>query len=85
MSLVRIGEHNQGSSTITMQVVRNFFRPSRGPSGVKFTELLLSIHIEHSFTKEVILGLYLNKIFFSHRAYGVLAAVALYYDKQLRR
>jgi len=83
MSLVRIGERTQGGSTITMQVARNFFLSPERTFRRKFAELLLSIHIEHSFTKEEILELYLNKIFFGHRVYGVSAAAALYYDKQL--
>jgi len=78
MSLVRTGERTQGGSTITIQVARNFFLSRKRTFQRKFAELLVSIHIEHSFTKEEILKLYLNKIFFSHRAYGVSAAAALY-------
>jgi len=83
MSLVRTGERTQGGSTITMQVARNFFLSPERTFRRKFAELLLSIHIEHSFIKEEILELYFNRIFFGHRVYGVSAAAALYYDKQL--
>ena len=83
MSFVRTGERTQGGSTITMQVARNFFLSREKTFQRKFAELLLSIHIEHSFTKQEILERYLNKIFFGHRAYGVSAAAALYYGKQL--
>ncbi|WP_256091505.1 penicillin-binding protein 1A [Candidatus Thiosymbion oneisti] len=83
MSFARTGERTQGGSTITMQVARNFFLSREKTFQRKFAELLLSIRIERSFTKEEILELYLNKIFFGHRAYGVSAAAALYYGKQL--
>ena len=85
MNFVQTGERTQGGSTITMQVARNFFLSREKTFQRKFTELLLSIHIERSFTKEKILELYLNKIFFGHRAYGVSAAAALYYNKPLEK
>lgn len=83
MSYARTGERSQGGSTITMQVARNFFLSREKTFQRKFAELLLSLHIERTLTKEEILELYLNKIFFGHRAYGISAAAALYYDKTL--
>jgi len=83
ISYIRTGERSQGGSTITMQVARNFFLSREKTFQRKFAELLLSLHIERTLTKEEILELYLNKIFFGHRAYGVSAAAALYYGKTL--
>ncbi len=83
VSYARTGERSQGGSTITMQVARNFFLSREKSFQRKFAELLLSLHIERTLTKEEILELYLNKIFFGHRAYGVSAAAALYYGKTL--
>lgn len=92
VNLYQTGERSQGGSTITMQVARNFFDdmlpdeeilPTEKTFRRKLTELLLSLHIEHTLTKLEILELYLNKIFFGHRAYGLSAAAALYYDKGL--
>jgi len=83
LSYVRTGERSQGGSTITMQVARNFFLSPEKTFQRKFAELLLSLHIERTLSKQDILELYLNKIFFGHRAYGVSAAAALYYDKTL--
>jgi penicillin-binding protein 1A len=83
LSYVRTGERSQGGSTITMQVARNFFLSRQKTFQRKFAELLLSLHIERNLSKQEILELYLNKIFFGHRAYGVSAAAALYYDETL--
>ncbi len=84
LSFLRTGERRQGGSTITMQVARNFFLSREKTFHRKFSEILLSLHIERTLTKQEILELYLNKIFFGHRAYGISAAAALYYDKPLR-
>lgn len=83
MSFLRTGERSQGGSTITMQVARNFFLSREKTFQRKLAELLLSLHIERTLAKEEILELYLNKIFFGHRAYGISAAAALYYGKTL--
>jgi penicillin-binding protein 1A len=83
INYIRTGERTQGGSTITMQVARNFFLTREKTFQRKLAELLLSLHIERTLTKEEILELYLNKIFFGHRAYGISAAAALYYGKTL--
>lgn len=77
------GERSQGGSTISMQVVRNFFLTPEKSFRRKLTEALLTLHLEQALTKEEILELYLNQIFFGHRAYGISAAAALYYNKPL--
>ena len=83
VSLIKTGERQQGGSTITMQVARNFFLTPERTFMRKFKEILLALKIENEFTKEDILVLYLNKIFFGHRAYGVRAAAQVYYGKQV--
>jgi len=85
VNYIKTGDRSQGGSTITMQVARNFFLSPEKTFRRKFAELLLSLHIERNLSKEEILELYLNKIFFGHRAYGISAAAALYYDKSLDR
>ncbi|NNJ84226.1 MAG: peptidase, partial [Gammaproteobacteria bacterium] len=77
--LVRTGEKGPGGSTITMQVARNFFLGREKTYLRKANEILLALRIEQEFTKEEILALYLNKIFFGQRAYGVGAAAQVYY------
>ncbi len=83
MSFASTGSKAQGGSTITMQVTRNFFLSPEKTFQRKLAEILLALHVESTLSKEEILELYLNKIFFGHRAYGISAAAALYYDKPL--
>ncbi len=79
--LLLTGERRQGGSTITMQVARNFFLSSEKTFTRKFSEIFLSLRIEHELTKQEILELYLNKIYMGNRAYGVGAAAMVYYGK----
>jgi len=79
MELVRTGEKRQGGSTITMQVARNFFLSSEKTYLRKLTEIFLALKIERHLSKQEILELYLNKIYFGHRAYGIAAAAQVYY------
>ncbi|MBK1642261.1 peptidase [Chromatium okenii] len=83
LSYLETGEKTQGGSTITMQVARNFFLSPQKTFQRKLMEVLLTLHIEQHLTKEDILELYLNQIFFGHRTYGIVAAAALYYDRPL--
>lgn len=83
LALVTTGTRAQGGSTITMQVTRNFLLSSEKTFQRKLAEVLLTLQVERTLTKEQILELYLNQIFFGHRAYGISAAAALYYDKEL--
>jgi penicillin-binding protein 1A len=82
-AVVQAGEATQGGSTITMQVARNFFLTREKTVKRKLTEILLAMEVEKTLSKEEILELYLNKIFFGNRAYGVSAAAELYYGKTL--
>jgi len=73
-----------GGSTITQQVARNYFELSRDVDySRKLKEMLLALKMERELSKDEILGLYLNKIFFGHRAYGIAAASEFYYGKKL--
>ncbi len=83
VSVAKSGEATQGGSTITMQVARNFFLTRDKTIKRKLTEILLAWKLESALTKEEIVSLYLNKIFFGHRAYGVAAAAEFYYQKPL--
>lgn len=79
VELIRTGEKRQGGSTITMQVARNFFLSAEKTYLRKLTEIFLALKIERDLSKQEILELYLNKIYFGHRAYGVAAAARVYY------
>jgi penicillin-binding protein 1A len=83
VQLALTGTKSQGGSTITMQVARNFFLSPQKTYTRKLKEILLAMKIEHELDKEKILDLYLNKIYFGNRAYGVAAAAQVYFGKNL--
>ena len=83
VALVRSGRKEQGASTITMQVARNFYLSRKKTFSRKIREILLALKIDRKLPKDRVLSLYLNKIFFGNRAYGVGAAAAVYYGKPL--
>jgi penicillin-binding protein 1A len=76
-------EKAQGASTITQQAARNMFLTLDKTWRRKLAELFVTWRMEREFTKEEILGLYLNVIFFGQRAYGVAAAAEAYFGKSL--
>ncbi len=77
--LITRGTKEQGASTITMQVARNFYLTRKKTFSRKLNEMLLALKIEKELSKDQILELYLNKIYFGKRAYGVQAASYVYY------
>ena len=83
VELMRNRSISQGGSTITMQVARNFYLSRHKTFRRKLKEILLAIKIDRHLSKERILELYLNKIYFGHRAYGVATAAMVYYGKPL--
>lgn len=83
VSLILTGEKDQGGSTITMQVARNFFLTRKKTYLRKINEILLALKIEKELSKQEILELYLNKIYFGKHAYGVAAAAEVYYGVTL--
>ncbi len=82
-AVVTSGRKVQGASTITMQVARNFFLSKKKTYKRKIKEILLALKIDKEFSKDKILELYLNKVYFGKRAYGVAAAAKVYYGKDL--
>src|SRR5215475_14921832 len=77
------GHKTQGASTITMQTARNVFLTLDKSYRRKLQETFVTYGMEHEFSKEEILGLYLNVIFLGQRAYGVTAAAETYFGKSL--
>ncbi|OQW90449.1 MAG: hypothetical protein BWK79_19845 [Beggiatoa sp. IS2] len=84
LNLIKTGEVQQGASTITMQLARNMFLTRQRNIVRKMKEILYAQKMESELTKEEILELYLNKIYFGHRAYGIKAAAQIYYGKDLQ-
>ncbi len=80
---VRARRKAQGASTITQQVVRTFYLGPEKTFSRKFKELLLARRLEQNLSKEEILFLYLNQIYFGHGRYGIQEASRLYYGKEV--
>lgn len=81
--ILKSGAIQSGGSTITQQLARDFFLTRKQIFSRKFNEILLSLEIERKFTKEEILELFNNKMFFGNRAYGLQAAAQIYYGKDI--
>src|SRR5689334_14366733 len=76
-------EKAQGASTITQQAARNMFLTLYKTWRRKLAELFVTWRMEREFSKQEILGLYLNVIYFGQRAYGVAAAAETFFGKSL--
>ncbi len=74
---------SQGGSTITQQLARTLFLSRKKTFTRKIKEALLSLRIEQVLTKDRILELYLNEIYFGNGAYGVQAAAQAYFGKDV--
>ncbi|MDH5432673.1 MAG: penicillin-binding protein 1A [Gammaproteobacteria bacterium] len=83
INLVTTGTKSQGASTITMLVARNYYLTREKRFSRKITEMFLAWKIESELTKDQILELFLNKIPFGHRAFGLGAASQVYYGTTL--
>ncbi|MGD9841731.1 MAG: penicillin-binding protein 1A [Steroidobacteraceae bacterium] len=77
------GSRREGGGTITMQLARNMFLSPERSYQRKALEIISAWQIEHAFSKQEILTLYLNKIFLGQRAYGVGAAAQVYFGKSV--
>jgi len=71
---VKTGHWRQGGSTITQQLARNIFLTNNRTFGRKVKEGILALAIERKFSKDQILELYLNRVYFGGGAYGIDAA-----------
>ena len=79
---LRAGRARQGASTITQQLAKNVFLSQERTISRKLKELLLTLQIERNLSKDEILQLYLNQIYYGHSAYGVSAAAKVYFGKK---
>ncbi len=71
---IQRGHWVQGGSTITQQLARNIFLSSQKKFGRKVREWILALAMERKFSKDQILELYLNKVYFGGGSYGIDAA-----------
>ncbi|CAN7284574.1 PBP1A family penicillin-binding protein [Phenylobacterium sp. LjRoot225] len=79
------GRAAQGASTITQQLARNLYLSSDRTLQRKADELLYSIQLERTYSKQQILALYLSRIYFGSGAYGIEAASQRYFNKPASR
>src|SRR5207249_4399500 len=63
----------QGGSTITQQYVKNVYTGNQRTFGRKIKEAILAVKVDHRYSKDEILGRYLNTVYFGNGAYGVQA------------
>jgi penicillin-binding protein 1A len=77
------GQRPLGASTITQQLVRHFLLTNEVSVSRKIKEALLAYRIENQLSKDRILEIYLNEIYFGSGAYGVSAAADTYFGKTL--
>ncbi|MCX5742738.1 MAG: PBP1A family penicillin-binding protein, partial [Proteobacteria bacterium] len=78
---VRAGHSKEGASTITQQVVKTFFLTPEKTFKRKVQEIILARRVESKLTKNQILNLYLNQIYFGRGRYGVEEAARYYFGK----
>ena len=82
---LRAGRIVQGGSTITQQLAKNLFLTPARTYKRKSQEVMLAIWLEHMFSKDQILTLYLNRVYLGAGTYGVDAAAMRYFGKPVTR
>ncbi len=78
------GEFVEGASTITQQLAKTLFLTSRKTMVRKIKEAILAFQLERRYTKDEILELYLNQVYFGSGAYGVKSAAKMFFNKSVR-
>lgn len=71
----------EGGSTITQQLTKMLFLKPEKSLSRKIKEAIISVQIEKRYTKDEIMGMYLNQAYFGTRAYGIEAAAQTYFGK----
>jgi len=79
------GEIHGGASSLTQQLARSLYARIgfKQTYTRKLRELITAVQIEHTFTKEEILTMYLNTVYFGHGTYGLQAAATKYFNKRV--
>jgi penicillin-binding protein 1A len=81
---IRKGRFAQGASTLTQQLAKTLFLTPRKTLTRKLREAFLALQLERRYTKDEILSLYLNQIYFGSGAYGVASAARVYFGKPVK-
>ncbi len=77
------GQFTEGASTITQQLAKTLFLPPKKTIVRKIKEAFLAFQLERRYTKDEILELYMNQVYFGSGAYGVEAAARLFFGKSV--
>ena len=80
----KAGRIKQGGSTLTQQLAKNLFLTPKRTITRKYQEALLALWLEYKFTKQEILQLYLNRVYYGAGTYGIEAASQRYFHKSAR-
>ncbi len=80
---IKAGEFVEGASTITQQLSKTLFLTSRKTLVRKIKEAILAFQLERRYTKNEILELYLNQVYFGSGAYGVQSAAKIFFGKSV--
>src|SRR5919199_6976284 len=78
---LRSGTPQSGASTITQQLVKNTLLGPEPTAERKIKEAFLAMELTRRYTKDQILEMYLNEIFYGNQAYGIEAAAQTYFGK----
>jgi len=82
-SNIKAGGVVEGGSTITQQITKTMFLTPERTIFRKIREAILATRIEKNFSKDEILEIYLNQIYYGHSAYGVEAAALVYFGRHI--
>ena len=78
---VRVGRYVQGGSTLTQQLAKNVFLSPEKTIKRKTQEMMLSVWLEHEFTKPELLEMYMSRVYFGSGSWGAEAATRRYFGK----
>ncbi len=81
---IRAGKFVEGASTITQQLAKTLFLTQRKTIVRKLKEALLAFQLERRYTKDEILGLYLNQVYYGSGAYGIQSAASIFFGKTVK-
>ncbi len=81
---IRSGHKTQGASTITQQVVKTFLLTPEKTFKRKIQEIIIARRLEKALTKQEIMTLYVNQIYFGHGRYGIQEAARYYFGKDVK-
>lgn len=78
------GQFTEGGSTITQQLVKNLFLSQDKTVSRKIEEMALAVALEMRFSKDEVLEMYVNQIYYGSGAYGISAAAETYFGKKVK-